>query len=301
MNRAPPEPLQMLVRWTAGALCVFLACTLLLGLLWVAIDPDSVLLATGTGVFALLTVLSGAWLVAGLVLGARRLPLIMLLSMFSSLVGVMILFALMLFEDTLDSSQHEVVLLLGLACLLPALALIHNGGLSLLRTRGVLLIVKSITMICVWVFIASVLGLYLLEELVYGGPSFPGFAIILPVMALGAGGTLAGTVLVPIVALSAANRETRPAESIASRPALDMACPSCGNRKAFPAGNARCPACRARLFIEIEEPRCACGYLLYRLQGDVCPECGRAIPPEMRWRETEPEADPGAGGLAASE
>jgi hypothetical protein len=293
MNRTLPEPLQTMVRWTAGALCGFLACTVLLGLLWVVIDPDSVLLGVGTGVVALLALLSGAWLVAGLVLGARRLILIMPLSMFSSLIGVMILTALMLFEDTLDSSQHDVILLLGLACLLPGLALIHNGGLSLLRTCGVLLIVKSITMICVWAFAASVLGIYVLEELLYSVPSFLGFAIILPVMVVSAVGTLVGTALVPIVAISAANREMRPAESIASRPSIDMACPKCGHRQEFRAGSARCPSCRARLFIEVEEPRCECGYLLYRLEGDLCPECGRAIPEEMRWRESGAGAEAG--------
>ena len=37
--------------------------------------------------------------------------------------------------------------------------------------------------------------------------------------------------------------------------------------------------------IEFEEPRCDCGYLLYRLVGDTCPECGRAVPLSSRWVE----------------
>jgi rRNA maturation protein Nop10 len=35
--------------------------------------------------------------------------------------------------------------------------------------------------------------------------------------------------------------------------------------------------------VEVEEPRCACGYLLYQLAGDTCPECGRAVAAEDRW------------------
>ena len=37
--------------------------------------------------------------------------------------------------------------------------------------------------------------------------------------------------------------------------------------------------------IEIEEPRCACGYLLYRLEGDSCPECGAMVTAGVSWTE----------------
>jgi hypothetical protein len=89
-------------------------------------------------------------------------------------------------------------------------------------------------------------------------------------------GTAVCTIAAPVVAISRVNDTARPMEMLASRASIDMACPQCGHRRMVPTGNARCPDCRTCLFIEIGEPRC---------------ECGRAIPPEMRWRETSAAAD----------
>ncbi len=38
----------------------------------------------------------------------------------------------------------------------------------------------------------------------------------------------------------------------------------------------------------VQEPRCPCGYLLYRLEGTSCPECGRTIDDQDRW-PTDPD------------
>jgi len=61
-------------------------------------------------------------------------------------------------------------------------------------------------------------------------------------------------------------------------------CPRCGTHVAALSNrDTRCPSCRLKIRVEIEEPRCACGYLLYQLEGDTCPECGRAIDDAERW------------------
>ncbi|MFG0251941.1 MAG: hypothetical protein ACF8NJ_03610, partial [Phycisphaerales bacterium JB038] len=57
-------------------------------------------------------------------------------------------------------------------------------------------------------------------------------------------------------------------------------------------GTSHCQSCGLRIYLEVEEPRCACGYLLYQLQGDRCPECGRLIPWKDRWAGREEEAPP---------
>lgn len=54
-------------------------------------------------------------------------------------------------------------------------------------------------------------------------------------------------------------------------------CPECRAVIEGPPGVLRCPQCRERLVVEVEEPRCACGYVLYRLAEPRCPECGRAV------------------------
>jgi hypothetical protein len=93
-----------------------------------------------------------------------------------------------------------------------------------------------------------------------------------------------GTIVTPILALIEllGRRGTR--ESIPSRVRLEVVCPRCGAAQSLAAGGDRCGRCGLRIVIDVEEPRCVCGYLLYQLEGAACPECGRAIAPEQRWR-----------------
>ncbi len=66
--------------------------------------------------------------------------------------------------------------------------------------------------------------------------------------------------------------------------AVSMTCPRCSTAVEARSGReTRCAGCRLRIRVEIDEPRCACGYLLYELESDTCPECGLAVPEEDRW------------------
>jgi hypothetical protein len=220
----------------------------------------------------------------------------MVMGMAGVFAGIMLLIGSLLLDYSPYWGTAEVANRFGLTILLPALALIHNGGMSLLRTRSALMVIRTGTMICAWLAAAGILIVNWLEP----SPFRPWFTVVITVLILaGVAGvvTAVGTIIVPLVVISRADRAARPMETLASRIWLDMACPRCGHRQAFAVGNTRCPACRARLFIEIEEPRCECGYLLYRLEGEVCPECGRVIPPEMRWRgATTAAGEPAASG-----
>ena len=62
-----------------------------------------------------------------------------------------------------------------------------------------------------------------------------------------------------------------------SQAALEGRCPRCGKPQRFARGTSKCAECGLHVIVEFEEPRCECGYLLYKLTGDVCPECGRRI------------------------
>lgn len=56
---------------------------------------------------------------------------------------------------------------------------------------------------------------------------------------------------------------------------LSLTCPRCHTAVTLPLGGAQCPECRLRILIEVEEERCRkCGYSLFKLESDVCPECG---------------------------
>jgi len=59
---------------------------------------------------------------------------------------------------------------------------------------------------------------------------------------------------------------------------INLTCPRCQKKQSLPLGDSRCKGCDLRIHVRVEEPRCAeCGYLLYKLTSDSCPECGTAI------------------------
>ena len=65
---------------------------------------------------------------------------------------------------------------------------------------------------------------------------------------------------------------------VTSKLVLNLTCPRCGERQDMAAGRSRCRKCRLVICVEIEEERCrACGYVLYRLTSERCPECGAAV------------------------
>ena len=74
--------------------------------------------------------------------------------------------------------------------------------------------------------------------------------------------------------------------SLAERVELTIECPRCEFSQRIPVGGARCARCRLEIRVNLEEPRCSCGFLLYRFSGDVCPECGRPVADHLRWTPT---------------
>ncbi|TVQ30264.1 MAG: hypothetical protein EA376_13400 [Phycisphaeraceae bacterium] len=79
--------------------------------------------------------------------------------------------------------------------------------------------------------------------------------------------------------------------SLPQRLHIDIACPRCGERHGLTPGETACPGCKLRFRLELEEQRCACGYLLIGLAAETCPECGKEIPESLRWRRGEGESE----------
>jgi len=77
--------------------------------------------------------------------------------------------------------------------------------------------------------------------------------------------------------------EDEPGLLVGSIP-VTLTCPRCSAAVTVQSNReGRCDGCRLKVVVEIEEPRCACGYLLYELESDICPECGKLIPEGDRW------------------
>lgn len=95
--------------------------------------------------------------------------------------------------------------------------------------------------------------------------------------------TAAGTLLTVMLSKVAQIRPPAPMETLPSDAMIQFTCPRCATSQLFKIGGDNCCQCRLRVDISFEEPRCDCGYPLYKLQSDRCPECGKDIPASQRW------------------
>lgn len=97
---------------------------------------------------------------------------------------------------------------------------------------------------------------------------------------------LIGCAAVPLASRIARRGRHRAADSIDPNETLHLDCPECGKAFDAPRGESACPHCRSVVRVVIEEPRCTCGQVLFRLTGDECPECGEPVPGADQFSES---------------
>lgn len=278
----PAGPLH---RWIVVGLLASIALVVLLGIGTVALDPDANVPWQIFGSDCLVVLCFGVLAATGAVLRRRRLVVAMKVSAVTTLAGATIAIVLIWSGDLYYPDDAERLAGAAATCLVLGVGLTHSGVLSLIRTHSrLLLAIKAATMVCLWGCAALFLTAFWLEDLLFASRMIFALVITAYLLALG---TIVGTIVVPVAALSVANRRAVAAESIAARVRVRLECPKCGERQDLGTGNVRCANCSAGLLIKVEEPRCTCGYLLYRLSGDMCPECGRQIPVQDRWAAQE--------------
>lgn len=184
--------------------------------------------------------------------------------------------SLIVSERDHDYRRRESMAMLVAAGYAIATALAYTGALAQVRTESKLVRGMCVaTGLGVWVAAGALCLLLLIAETVDGDFGFMIFMSI--TMAIASLITLAGTIAVPVALASGAAKRRVAAESIDPRVQVRFGCPKCGERQTHRPGFAKCPQCATGLFIEVEEPRCECGYLLYQLTGDHCPECGKPV------------------------
>ncbi|NBX32239.1 MAG: hypothetical protein EBR07_05845, partial [Planctomycetes bacterium] len=93
-------------------------------------------------------------------------------------------------------------------------------------------------------------------------------------------GTLAQPVLIRIAGAAPQESAIR-----GRRAKVALGCPRCGTQCELETNtDAKCAACQLAIRVEVDEPRCACGYLLFGLETTTCPECGAAVPESLHWK-----------------
>jgi hypothetical protein len=94
-----------------------------------------------------------------------------------------------------------------------------------------------------------------------------------------------GSIVTPILWKVQAVRHS--VEKVSLRIKIGIECPRCHTHQSLLTGPTRCGKCGLHITVTVEEPRCACGYVLCHLESDNCPECGRVIPEQDRWANAE--------------
>ncbi len=188
-------------------------------------------------------------------------------------------------------SQQQMAQL-GVTITVFSFVLVYTGGVRALKTRATAFGVARWVVIAVaWSFAGMLTLLVWLGD--YLDRTLAGFALgvlVITTVLLGSLCVLGPLVLRSLIA-SYDRRFARETRSMSGSIRVALTCPECGAELSVPAGPARCRDCGLTMNIEFEEPRCACGYLLYRLVGETCPECGRAVPEAERWPEAIPPAE----------
>jgi len=93
-----------------------------------------------------------------------------------------------------------------------------------------------------------------------------------------AAGIVTGCGTLALCVLARINRKVDYEQLSPELTAMVVVCPRCGKKQSVSLGDSVCVACKLRISIRIEEPRCPkCEYMLYGLTSDRCPECGTPI------------------------
>ena len=98
---------------------------------------------------------------------------------------------------------------------------------------------------------------------------------------------LASHIASAILASIEKEKSSKLPETFSERMKVSMNCPRCGDLIQSPLGHSVCLNCKLAIHIECDEPRCECGYLLHKLTGVNCPECGKEVAEKLRWKSAQ--------------
>jgi hypothetical protein len=159
----------------------------------------------------------------------------------------------------------------------------HSGGYAMLFSIPTVLAYLNLAMLCplksgqVWARWVAILSLTATAACIDCGIALSqnGVGDLFDRLS-GALGIIAGCSTLALAIFAALNRKIeRPAIALEDVHSMEIICPLCKKRQVVGTGNAGCVECGLRMSIQLEMPQCSkCGYLLYRLKSDRCPECG---------------------------
>lgn len=267
-----------LSRWIlhalTGLLLLSIGTAAALGIVMLVLNSQDHTTGRWLGTMAVLGAASGLAL-AGAALARRgTLPLLTWLSVPTCLATFGVWSFLLWNDHRLNFYEEEICIKLGLTGTIFSFGLVYTGAFASLRARfGWLSVLRWIVVADAWLVGATVVGViwYVSANTNVSGSVVSAVYMFLLFTGVPA---LIGSIALPGLMTRLGQPREAP-ESVDRSVRLEMTCPRCETELHVKNGAARCRHCRLPMVIKIEEPRCHCGYLLYQLAGDTCPECGR--------------------------
>lgn len=231
-----------------------------------------------TVLFALYSLLA---LCCSIVMEKRRLVTLMWLGIAGAAAGLGLWLAAIWLDPLMDGRTEENLVRAAGTFTTAAVLFAQCGLLILPRLDGLLAgFVRKATIIVSIALAATLILLIWWDDWIMGYIDDEIIGRGLGVMGIL---TACGTVITPIVWKVQAVHRVESVVSIPSRLHIEVKCPRCRTQQELHTGPSKCEHCGLRITIHVEEPRCTCGYQLYRLQSEHCPECGREVPQADRW------------------
>jgi hypothetical protein len=283
--RAKPVLLALLV------VCVLFAAALGLG---AALDVFPFFASDAVGTAVTLAIYAAVALGGIRALERRTQPRLTRLMLGVATLAAASIIALIWLDDSIrrTTSWEVVDRLAGVVWSLTVLTLYLIGLTVVLASAGATLLGRILRTIGVAFGSAGTLGMLLLiaEDSYLTNLGLTGSDLLGRATAVGLVIGIASAALLPLLSrFGAIVEETEHESTIAPRTPVSLTCPRCATEQTLRAGAARCDSCGLRITIEFEEPRCRCGYLLYGLDAEACPECGRPITQDDLWRARPPQ------------
>jgi hypothetical protein len=277
MSEEPTARFHLLSRALLGLLLASIAIGALIGIVMLVVGSEA---ETGLKIIGTVAVIAGydvLALAAALVLRRGVLVVLMWLTIVLACVSVGVWMTIIWWERSLDTDAEQLLARFAGTTTVFCVGSLYVAIFAMMKT-------KSLTLSLVrWgvVGLAVTFGLLLVtlfwiaEILEMVAPQLIMMYVISTFVIGGVAGV--GSLVTRVLFGYHERREKGTPESVGARPELTLACPQCAFEQTLPTGNVRCGACGFTMVIEVEEPRCECGYLLFRLAGDTCPECGRPV------------------------
>ncbi|MEE2681198.1 MAG: hypothetical protein VX641_02375 [Planctomycetota bacterium] len=190
--------------------------------------------------------------------------------------------------------MREVLFEIGPSSLFLCLAIMHLGFLFYWPVRDTLFLTIRWVLLAINLFFLSQLELLVINDDLLGDfAEFIGSDLYSRIISALVIIFCCGTVAIPLGYLIARSRQHQVDQAgLSPRVTVPVSCPRCGFHCELRVGHSTCPQCKLCFTLKLEEPRCRCGYLLYRVEADDCPECGRVIPDHVRWKTLDRSPEP---------